>query len=482
MWWDVLSKLPVLGDDVEGLQVLSTTVDDVANEGLAPLADSLDRLDEVSSDGRVDVDVVRSMQDPVASANEVIGAASREVNGLDSDGFIGPLRTRYERYADILDDAASSLASADTAVRVLPDMVGADGPRDYLLLFQNNAEIRATGGMPGSWAQIHAEDGQLEMTQQGTATDFPHTDEPVLPLTDEEVEIYGEEIGTYFQDPGFAPDFPRAAELWRAHWDGKFPDTPIDGVLALDPVGMSYLLGGTGPVAGRGRHPHRGQPGRGAAQPAVPGAGRRRPRTQLFQDAARAIFDAVTGDLASPVDFVDGLSRATREGRFLVGPFDEEDAEILAGSTSSASSAPTRPKTPYVDIGLNDATGSKMSYYLRSQAEIESSSCMDDRQQLDAALKLGQVITPEAAAKLPESVTGGGNHGTEPGSQLVVVRLYGPVGGTIENVVIDGHRIDIERRCHRGRRPSGDDPRRHPGDPRPGGADLVDGDRPGPDR
>ena len=273
VWWDILSKLPVLGDDVEGLQVLSTTVDDVANEGLAPLADSLDRLDEVSSDGRVDVDVVRSMQDPVASANEVIGAASREVNGLDSGGFLGSLRTRYERYADILDDAASSLASADTAVRALPDMVGADGPRDYLLLFQNNAEIRATGGMPGSWAQIHAEDGRLKMTLQGTATDFPHTDEPVLPLTEEEVEIYGEEIGTYFQDPGFAPDFPRAAEIWRAHWDGKFPDTPIDGVLALDPVGMSYLLGGTGPVQVDGPHPHRGQPGRGAAQPAVPGAG-----------------------------------------------------------------------------------------------------------------------------------------------------------------------------------------------------------------
>ena len=103
-----------------------------------------------------------------------------------------------------------------------------------------------------------------------------------------------------------------------------------------------------------------------------------------------------------------------------------------------------RPRTPYVDIGLNDATGSKMSYYLRSQAEIESRSCKDDRQQLDASLKLGQVITPEAAAKLPDSVTGGGIHTTEPGSQLVVVRLYGPVDGTIENVVIDGHQVDIE--------------------------------------
>ena len=165
-----------------------------------------------------------------------------------------------------------------------------------------------------------------------------------------------------------------------------------------------------------------------------------------------------------------------------MGPFDEEDAEILAGSNVLGEFRTDATTTPYVDIGLNDATGSKMSYYLRSQAEIESRSCKDDRQQLDASLKLGQVITPEAAAKLPDSVTGGGNYGTEPGSQLVVVRLYGPVDGTIENVVIDGHRIDIEGDITLVERPSRDDPRRHPGDTRPGRPDLVDGVGAGPDR
>ena len=85
-----------------------------------------------------------------------------------------------------------------------------------------------------------------------------------------------------------------------------------------------------------------------------------------------------------------------------------------------------------------------MSYYLRYQADVETRSCLDDRQQLDASLKLDQSITPEAAAGLPDSVTGGGNHGTEPGSQLLFVRVYGPVGGSLESFVIDGHSIDID--------------------------------------
>jgi len=396
----------------------------------------------VTADGRIDVEVVRSLQEPVSQANEVIGDASREVDDLDSDGFMGALRTRYEKYADILGDAASALASADTATQALPAMVGADGPRDYLLIFQNNAEIRATGGMPGSWARIHADDGRLAMREQGTVADFPQAERPVLPLTHEEVAIYGREIGTYFQDPGFAPDFPRAADLWRAHWNRKFPDIAIDGVLALDPVGMSYLLQGTGPVEVQGR--------RLTSDNLVEELLSRpykeldiRAQDALFQEVARALFQAVTGDIASPVDFVDGLGRAAREGRFLVAPFVDEDAAALGDSSVLGRFRTEATSSPYVDIGINDTTGSKMSYYLRYRADVETRSCRKDRQTLDGTLKLAQVIRPEDAAKLPKSVTGGGQYGTEPGSQLVTVRLYGPVGGTLADVVVDGESVQL---------------------------------------
>jgi hypothetical protein len=100
-------------------------------------------------------------------------------------------------------------------------------------------------------------------------------------------------------------------------------------------------------------------------------------------------------------------------------------------------------ETPYVDIGVNDATGSKMSYYLRFRAEIEPRSCADDRQQVAGSMILRQAISPGDAARLPESVTGGGKYGTEPGTQLVPVRIYGPVGGTITDITLDGQ--DFQR-------------------------------------
>ena len=441
LWWKALTWVPILGDDADGVRTLSSTLDQVADEGVEPLADTVDRLEQVSKNGSIDLDVVREIQDPVARASDTFGAASREVDALDSSGFTDALRTRYDEYADILGDAAQALASADTAAQALPAMVGADGPRDYFVVFQNNAEVRATGGMPGSWALIHAEDGNLEMRQQGAAIEFPTFDEPVLPLTEGELAVYGKEIGRYFQDPGFAPDFPRAAELWHEHWDRKFPDIPIDGVFALDPVGMSYLVEGTGPIRVGGltltadnlvdELLNKPYIERGVAA-----------QDQLFREAARTIFEAMTGDLASPVSFIDGMSRATREGRFLVAPFDDGDAEVLAGSTVLGELPTDDGKTPYVDIGVNDATGSKMSYYLRFRAEIEGRSCADNRQQLAGEMVLSQAISPRDAAELPESVTGGGNYGTEPGTQLVPVRIYGPVGGTIDDLTLEGAEVE----------------------------------------
>ena len=55
---------------------------------------------------------------------------------------------------------------------------------------------------------------------------------------------------------------------------------------------------------------------------------------------------------------------------------------------------------------------------------------------------LSQAISPREAAELPESVTGGGKHGTEPGTQLVPVRIYGPVGGTIDDLTLEGAEVE----------------------------------------
>ncbi len=440
LWWQALGHLPFVGDDAEGVAAIARSLDVIARDAVTPLGQTVDGLDGVVAGGRIDLDTLADLEDPIEQAHRALVVADRDLAGLDSDGYLDALRPRFDRFADQVHDLRTGLASAETAVKVIPAMTGADGPRNYLLIFQNNAEIRATGGMPGSWALMQAEDGTLEMTRQGTAGDFPVAVRPVLSLTDDERAVYGEKFGLSFQDAGWTADFPRAAELWRAHWDARF-ETPIDGVVAIDPVAISYLVEGTGPVKVGGvtlttdnavmellSEPYIEK---GAVAQDV-----------FFRSATLAVFSAVSGSLAAPVAFVEGLNRAADEGRLLVYAFDRSVNDKLVGTRVGGELSGDDGATPHIDIGLDDLTGSKMSYYLRYSAAVDSVTCSDGVQQFAGALTMNQVVSPGTAAALPESVTGSRKFGTELGSQYVMVRIYGPYGGSIEQVRVDGLTVE----------------------------------------
>lgn len=439
-WWGALTHVPVFGDDAEGVRALSASLDSVGR-GVEPLVGVVDDLDSVSSADRVDVDKVRSLQDPVAQANDSFTAGYREIAGLDSSGYVGPLKTRFDHYEDRLGDLQRALASADTAVDVLPGFLGGDGPRNYLLVFQNNAEIRATGGIPGSWAELHAKNGKLEIVRQGTGAEFGRRDTPVLPLSDGELQVYSDLLGVYFQDSTFTPDFPRAAQLMSARWQEKY-DGHLDGVISLDPVALSYLLKGTGPV----KVDDVTLTSSNAVEQLLS-----RPYLELdpadqdafFATAAKDIFTAATGKLASPLDFVRGLDRAADEDRFLVAPFTPDETSSLQGSRVEGAVPEKDKANPHVLIGLSDATASKMSYYLRYHADVDSQSCSDGVQTLQGTMSLRQTITSAQAQALPDSVTGLGEYGTPKGSQLVAIRVYGPTGGDIDNIKVDGSAVDV---------------------------------------
>lgn len=443
LWWTVMTRLPVFGDDASGVEALSASIDLVASDAVSPLVATVDSLDGLVADGRIDPARVAALAGPVQGAAMAMREAAALVSAQDSDGFVSALRTRYVDYVEQVENVAADFGAAERAVDVLPSMLGSEEPRDYLFVFQNNAEIRSTGGLPGSWARVHVEDGTVELREQGNGTAFTR-DQDTADLTAEELAVYDRFPAVYFQDAGFIPDFSRAAELFEQFWRAKYPRTELDGVITLDPVGMSYLLEGIGTVE---------------AGPVVLTSDGlvdellnntyltvRDPVQQdlRFQAVARALFTATTSQLASPVDFATGVSRAIQEGRLMVAPFVAEDRSALEGTAVLGELTGDDGDTPHVDIGVNDTTGSKMSYYLRYRAEVRGRSCADDVQSLSGSVTLNQVISAAEARTLPDDVSGGGLYGIPVGSQLLTLRIYGPFGGSIDNVRIDGKRLDTE--------------------------------------
>ena len=69
----------------------------------------------------------------------------------------------------------------------------------------------------------------------------------MLPLSDEINAIYGQRPGQWMQNVTQIPDFAQSGALARQFWLQRH-GLDVDGVIAIDPVALSYILRATGPV------------------------------------------------------------------------------------------------------------------------------------------------------------------------------------------------------------------------------------------
>ena len=77
------------------------------------------------------------------------------------------------------------------------------------------------------------------------------------------------------------------------------------------------------------------------------------------------------------------LGQAATEGRIYVHDFDNEVQRAIAGTTVAGELQGGDPRVPQVGVYLNDATGSKMSYYLRTRVRLRAERCANRQQQLE---------------------------------------------------------------------------------------------------
>ena len=165
------------------------------------------------------------------------------------------------RAREQLREVTSALDAAADAAQLAPGMLGADGQRNYLLMIQNNAEVRASGGIPGALAILTLDNGKLTLGVQSSASEIGQMSPP-LPVDAEQEQIYSSRLGEYMHDVNLTPDFPTAASTAQAIWEKKTGQR-VDGVISLDPVALGYILKATGPVQ--------------ITDPALLGLGRARP-------------------------------------------------------------------------------------------------------------------------------------------------------------------------------------------------------------
>lgn len=452
--WDLGRHLPWFGRNIGAVQTAAEVLDHVTVEN-APIGLRLSRAvtrgELKPHAGRVNLAAVRSLTPDVRHAAESITRDQARLDAIDLDALTFPFEQVVRQLDEQVDRAGSAARSTDTAFTLLPQMLGAQHPRKYLLLIQNNAEARATGGIPGSIAILRADKGHVTMGFQGAAHDVEAHPVPVDTVPREVRWLYGDTVDTDFRDIDLDPHFPdvaRTAAAMFKHGHG----VDVDGVVSVDPVTLGLMLEGTGPVnvvsQGRTTELNFASVVSTLLNTAYQVLPDQSSQDDFFQKSARAIFDAVLGGAGNERLTITGMATGAAQHRVLVWSKHPEEEQRLSG-TAVAGEITGGGKHPRVGIYLNDATAGKPEFYLDTLGALSSRGCTEGSQALEASVALTSKM-PADFGKLSIWITGTGQY-VPRGVIGVNVHLYGPTGGRIDTLSVDGRSLAVTADRQRGR-------------------------------
>ena len=140
----------------------------------------------------------------------------------------------------------ASLEEFETLSNLAVTILGAQETKRYLLIFQNNTEIRPTGGFMGSFAEIKVRNGILEQLSIPTGGTYDLQGAlKVTRIAPEPLQLL--KAKWEFQDANWFPDFPTSArQLLQFYEDAGGPS--VDGVIAVNATFVAELIGLLGPI------------------------------------------------------------------------------------------------------------------------------------------------------------------------------------------------------------------------------------------
>ena len=436
--WRAAVVLPWLGDQLSAVRTVTVALADMvdaAGPALTALDSALAAQDAPGTNGRLVLSPLVDAAPTIIAAKDVVDRAASQIAAVDTTKLLPQLAAGIEKVQVELPRVTSAVDVGARAAALLPGMLGADGPRTYLLVSLNSAELRAAGGIVGAFAVLRADGGALDLIAQRTTASFPGLAEPVLPLTPTEELLQTDRLGRWVQNAVQTPDFPRAAQLLVARWE-QDTGQQVDGVIATDPVAVAALLRATGPVT---------EPS-GITLTADNLVSILLHETYLrltdpadadgfYTDVAATVFSAVGHGQGDRLQVVEALAKDIAAGRVRVWS-ERPDEQSQLAATPLGGAFLSGPFGDAAGVFLDDGTAGKLDYYLKTTVTVEGLDCTAAEPTATVRLDLAYDPPPDVASQ-PRYVTGYSVAPLPTGWLATNISVYSPVGADLAALGLD---------------------------------------------
>jgi hypothetical protein len=434
--WAVAGGLPVLGDDIGAARDVSSSVAGIL-DAAAPLEAALPRLDPKVTKGTLDVDALATVADALPALSAAVARADTTVAAIDTPGLQPQLASGVTTLQGQLGAVREPLANAVPALQILPSMLGQDRPKTWLVLLQQNAEARGTGGLVGAYAMVTTDKGRIRLTKAAPRQTLESRRIPATAVPQELRDLWGSDLREW-AGLNLSPHFPWTGQLVSAGWASK-KGPKLDYVAAIDQYAVAALLAGTGPARVGGdvvtsanavkylssevylRHPDHQDVDR------------------ITQQLVVQTFAKVS---AGKIDFralVTAIAQQSGDRHILAWAADGDEQKEL--ESLSVGGALPSSSGPFAMAVVNNGGGNKMDAYLQVRIGYDSGPCVQDTR--IGALSVRLLNTAPARGltdyqSVRSDLLEDGVRRWVRGSNRVLLDLYGPVGSRAPLITLDG--------------------------------------------
>lgn len=442
-WWArPASVVPVVARHSRALRTLVDHGAEVADVGVR-VVEASDPNGLRFAGGHVPLERLAALEQATGEARDVLVDARHGLQRVRSPWLLPAVRDRLEPLSGRIDRAAREAGVAAEATRIAPLLLGRDGPRRYFLALQTPAELRATGGFIGNFAEIAAEDGTVRLDRLGRISEL---NEGGL-RTGRRLDAPADYLDRYsrfdphllWQNVNMSPDFPTVARVVA----GLYPQSggrPVDGVVAIDPSGLAALLGAVGPIT--------------VDEWPEPITAENAERVLLFEQYVRlqgdkridflgqvtaAVWQRLIDGSAGVVDLGRALAPAVAEKHvMLAAALDDEQATLVR---LGAGGAMEPVDGDFVGVVTQNAVGNKIDWFLRRAVDYRVR--LDPRSGYLAATMRVTLANEAPASGLPAYVIGSALvPPLPPGTNRTYVSLYTP--WLLTGATLDGKSTALE--------------------------------------
>jgi hypothetical protein len=416
----LVGRLPLVGRSVRAVDVTAEAALAVtsASRDVVAAADGA----SLRPDGAVDLRRLSALGEALERAGQDTGAPVSALvshpDRLVPPPVAGPLREAQDR----LGAAPGTFSKAADAVRALRGLLGADGPRRLLVVLENNAELRGTGGLVSVFAEATTADGAVQVEAFRDVKDVADEPQDVVrvPSPDDYRALWGPYLAdsTLWVNTNMAPDVPTSAQVLAEVAAVTLPERP-DAVLRLDVPALAAVLAATGPVPLPDGSELRGEDtvefllsrAYVDAPDTIEGQAQRR---ETLRSVADAVLGRLLGSAESPPSLVSlgpALADAARGRHLALWSADPEEQDLLVAADLAGrhqADGGDLSSVTVQNLGGGDTEGNKLDFYARRSVSVVARVGSGSTQVLQTV-----TLRNEAPASgLPQYVAGGAQPGT----------------------------------------------------------------------